>query len=226
MTEQALAEAGIIMKKHRQVWQISGGQRYAAPAVQVVEGDWSSAAFFLCMGALTETGVSVFRLNPASLQADRAIMEILTRFGAELTVSGQTVTVRRGALHGITLDAGPIPDLIPVVSCLAALCEGETRIENAARLRLKESDRLQTTAALISALGGSARELPDGLVISGRARLSGGTADACGDHRIAMSAAMAACGCEGPVTVLGSECVAKSYHAFWEDFASLKEDAV
>lgn len=226
MTEQALAEAGIIMKKHRQVWQISGGQRYAAPAVQVVEGDWSSAAFFLCMGALTETGVSVFRLNPASLQADRAIMEILTRFGAELTISGQSVTVRRGALHGITLDAGPIPDLVPVVSCLAALCEGETRIINAARLRLKESDRLQTTAALISALGGSARELPDGLVISGRARLSGGTADACGDHRIAMSAAMAACGCEGPVTVLGSECVAKSYPAFWEDFASLREDAV
>ena len=134
--------------------------------------------------------------------------------------------MRRGALHGITLDAGSIPDLIPVVSCLAALCEGETRIENAARLRLKESDRLQTTAALISALGGSARELADGLVISGRARLSGGTADACGDHRIAMSAAMAACGCEGPVTVLGSECVAKSYPAFWEDFASLKEDAV
>ena len=218
MTEQALAAAGIFTKKDGQVWQIDDGQRYAAPAVQTVEGDWSNAAFFLCMGALSETGVTVAGLNPASLQADRAI--------TELTISGQAVTVRRGALHGITLDAGPIPDLIPVVSCLAALCEGETRIENAARLRLKESDRLQTTAALISALGGSARELPDGLVISGRARLSGGTADACGDHRIAMSAAMAACGCEGPVTVLGSECVAKSYPAFWEDFASLREDAV
>ena len=226
MTEQALAAAGIFTKKDGQVWQIDGGQRYAAPAVQTVEGDWSNAAFFLCMGALSETGVTVTGLNPESLQADRAITEILTRFGAELTVSGQTVTVRRGALHGITLDARPIPDLIPVVSCLAALCEGETRIINAARLRLKESDRLQTTAALISALGGSVRELPDGLVILGRARLSGGTADACGDHRIAMSAAMAACGCEGPVTVLGSECVAKSYPAFWEDFASLREDAV
>ena len=226
MTEQALAAAGIFTKKDGQVWQIGGGQRYAAPAVQTVEGDWSNAAFFLCMGALSETGVTVAGLNPASLQADRAITELLTRFGTELTVSGQTVTVRRGALHGITLDAGPIPDLIPVVSCLAALCEGETRIKNAARLRLKESDRLQSTAALISVLGGSVRELPDGLVIYGRARLSGGTADACGDHRIAMSAAMAACGCEGPVTVLGSECVAKSYPAFWEDFASLREDAV
>lgn len=226
MTEQALAAAGIFTKKDGQVWQIDGGQRYAAPAVQTVEGDWSNAAFFLCMGALSATGVTVTGLNSTSLQADRAITETLVRFGAELTVSEDAVTVRRGVLHGITLDAGPIPDLIPVVSCLAALCEGETRIKNAARLRLKESDRLQTTAALISALGGSVRELPDGLVISGRARLSGGTADACGDHRIAMSAAMAACGCEGPVTVLGSECVAKSYPAFWEDFASLREDAV
>ena len=77
---------------------------------------------------------------------------------------------------------------------------------------------------------------PDGVYLDGTLgggghsegilRLSGGTADACGDHRIAMSAAMAACGCEGPVTVLGSECVAKSYPAFWEDFASLREDAV
>lgn len=226
MTEQALAAAGIFTKKDDQVWHTDGGQRYAAPAVQTVEGDWSNAAFFLCMGALSETGVTVTGLNPASLQADRAITEILKQFGAELTVSGQAVTVRRGALRGITLDAGPVPDLVPVVSCLAALCGGETRIENAARLRLKESDRLQTTAALLSALGGSVQELPDGLVISGRARLSGGTANACGDHRIAMSAAMAACGCERPAAVLGSECVAKSYPAFWEDFASLKEDTV
>ena len=226
MTEQALAEAGILTKKDGPVWQIGGGQRYASPAVQTVEGDWSNAAFFLCMGALSATGVTVTGLNSTSLQADRAITEILVRFGAELTVSEGAVTVRRGVLHGITLDAGPIPDLVPVVSCLAALCDGETRVENAARLRLKESDRLQTTAALLSALGGSVRELPDGLIISGRGRLSGGTVDACGDHRIAMSAAMAACGCEGPVTVSGSECVAKSYPAFWEDFASLKEDAV
>lgn len=226
MTEQALAEAGILIKKDGPVWQIGGEQRYAAPSLQTVEGDWSNAAFFLCMGALSEAGVTVTGLNPESLQADRAITEILTRFGAKLAISEHAVIVRRGNLHGITLDAGPVPDLIPVVSCLAALCSGETQIENAARLRLKESDRLQTTAALLSVLGGCVHELPDGLVILGRDRLSGGTADACGDHRIAMSAAMAACGCEGLVTVSGSECVAKSYPAFWEDFASLKEDAV
>ena len=226
MTEQALAAAGIFTKKDGQVWQIDGGQRYAAPAVQTVEGDWSNAAFFLCMGALSRQGVCVSGLDPASLQADRVITEILTRFGAEVNIEGDTVTVRRGTLRGITLDAGPVPDLVPVVSVLAALCAGETRIENAARLRIKESDRLRTTAALIEALGGTVCELPDGLIITGQPALAGGSVDASGDHRIAMSAAVAACGCTQPVTVCGSECVAKSYPAFWEDFTALQEEAL
>ena len=226
MTEQALRAAGIRFEKNGQCWTIPGGQRYAAPGRQLVEGDWSNAAFFLCMGALSRQGVCVSGLDPASLQADRAITEILTRFGAEVNIEGDTVTVRRGTLRGITLDAGPVPDLVPVVSVLAALCAGETRIENAARLRIKESDRLRTTAALIEALGGTVRELPDGLVITGQPALAGGSVDASGDHRIAMSAAVAACGCTQPVTVCGSACVAKSYPAFWEDFTALQEEAL
>ena len=112
------------------------------------------------------------------------------------------------------------------MSVLAALCAGETRIENAARLRINESDRLRTTAALIEALGGTVRELPDGLVITGQPALAGGSVDASGDHRFAMSAAAAACGCTQPVTVCGSACVAKSYPAFWEDFTALQEEAL
>ena len=209
MTEQALRAAGIHFEKNGQCWTIPGGQRYAAPGRQLVEGDWSNAAFFLCMGALSRQGVCVSGLDPASLQADRAITEILTRFGAEVNIEDDTV-----------------PDLVPVVSVLAALCAGETRIENAARLRIKESDRLRTTAALIEALGGTVRELPDGLVITGQPALAGGSVDASGDHRIAMSAAVAACGCTQPVMVCGSECVAKSYPAFWEDFTALQEEAL
>ena len=122
--EQALRAAGIRFEKNGQCWTIPGGQRYAAPGRQLVEGDWSNAAFFLCMGALSRQGVCVSGLDPASLQADRAITEILTRFGAEVNIEGDTVTVRRGTLRGITLDAGPVPDLVPVVSVLAALCAG------------------------------------------------------------------------------------------------------
>ena len=103
---------------------------------------------------------------------------------------------------------------------------GDTRIFNAGRLRLKESDRLSTTAALLTALGGSVEEQPSGLIVHGRGRLTGGTADACGDHRIAMSAAAAACICEKDVTVTGSECVSKSYPRFWEDLQALKGGAL
>lgn len=226
MTEHALRAAGITVQKTGQNYHIRGNQAYHTPAVQTVEGDWSNAAFFLCMGALSKVGITVRGLAQDSLQADRAILELLTRFGAEVRVDGTSVTVQRGTLRGITVDAGPIPDLIPTVSVLAALAEGETHIENAARLRLKESDRLATTAALIRALGGQVQEGPDTLTITSVPMLQGGTADAAGDHRIAMSAAVAACGCAGTVIVTGSECVAKSYPAFWDDFSSLKEDAL
>ena len=126
----------------------------------------------------------------------------------------------------MAIDAGPIPDLIPVLCVTAAGAEGDTRIFNAGRLRLKESDRLRTTAALLTALGGSVEEQPSGLIVHGRGRLTGGTADACGDHRIAMSAAAAACICEKDVTVTGSECVSKSYPRFWEDLQALKGGAL
>lgn len=226
MTEQAVRASGITFEKEAQIWRIPGAQRYRAPAVLTVEGDWSNAAFFLCMGALSARGVTVMGLDPDSAQGDRAILELLTRFGADVTVSQDGVTVRRNQLRGITIDAGPIPDLIPAAAVLAAFCSGETRITNAARLRLKESDRLKTTAALLTALGGHVEELPDGLTVTGQPALAGGTVDACGDHRIAMCAAVAACGCTVAVTVRGAECTAKSYPAFWDDLALFREEPV
>ena len=144
-------------------------------------------------------------------------MEILRRFGAEIFEEGGDVLIRRGSLSGQVIDASAIPDLVPVLSVVAAAAEGETRIINAARLRLKESDRLQSSSRLIRALGGEVTELEDGLIIRGQERLRGGTVDSCGDHRIAMSAAVAACVCGGEVTVTGAECVEKSYPRFWDD---------
>lgn len=102
-----------------------------------------------------------------SRQADRAVLELLSRFGAEVRAETGGVFVRKAALHGISIDAGAIPDLIPAVAVVAAYAEGKTNITNAARLRLKESDRLHTVAETIKSLGGQAKELPDGLVIAG-----------------------------------------------------------
>lgn len=226
MTEQALHEANIHVIRNETSWTIPGAQHYSAPTAQVVEGDWSNAAFYFCIGALSKNGVGVYGLRRDSLQPDRAITEILRRFGVDVQETDEAIWARRKVLRGITVDAGPIPDLIPVVSVLAAFAEGQTHIINAARLRLKESDRLQSTAAMLRALGAAVTEQPDGLVITGSDKLGGGSVDTCGDHRIAMSAAVAACGCYRPVEVCGNECVAKSYPAFWQDFSSLQEEGL
>ena len=224
MTEDALHLAGVSFEKDGYDYRIFGDQRPGLSGDHAVEGDWSGAAAFLCMGALSEQGVLVRGLGLDSLQADRVLPDLLRRFGAEVRESGDGVLARRGTLRGQRIDAAQIPDLVPVLSVLAAAAEGDTRMENAARLRLKESDRLKTTAALLRSLGGAAEELEDGLVIHGVGALRGGTAESFGDHRIAMAAALAACLCREPVELSGTECVEKSYPSFWEDLQMLEEE--
>ena len=226
MTEDTLRLSGVRAERLADGWRISGAQRFALPARLSAEGDWSSAAALLCMGALSPDGVRVDGLCADSSQGDRAIAQLLRKFGAEIVQGAQSLSVRRGALHGIRVDASQIPDLVPVLAALAACADGTTEIVNAARLRLKESDRLRTTAAVLSALGADVRELPDGLVIHGRARLRGGTVDSCGDHRIAMAAAVAACACTEPVVITGAQAVEKSYPRFWADLEALKGGAL
>ncbi|MBO5556844.1 MAG: 3-phosphoshikimate 1-carboxyvinyltransferase [Oscillospiraceae bacterium] len=221
MTEQALALAGIAYEKQGWTYRLPGNQKGCLPQSLRVEGDYSNAAFFLCIGALSPEGVCVAGLSPDSVQGDRAVVDILRRFGAEVCETESGILTRRGTLRGVVIDAAPIPDLIPVLSVVAAAAEGETRIVNAGRLRLKESDRLRSTTALLSALGADIVEGEDSLTIHGRSALKGGTVDSFGDHRIAMAAAAAATVCERPVTVIDPDCVQKSYPRFWEDFDRL-----
>ena len=222
MTEDALRLSDVEFSKNGASYAIPGGQRFRLPARTAVEGDWSNAAFFLCMGALAKEGIRVEGLNLKSSQGDRGVLDVLRAFGAEVSEEENAVTVRRGTLRGVTIDASPIPDLIPVLSVVASVAAGETRVENAYRLRLKESDRLQSTANLLRALGGRVEEKEDGLTISGVPALHGGSAETQNDHRLAMSAAVAACAAMGEVTVDNDACVAKSYPRFWEDYGSLK----
>ncbi|MBR3557125.1 MAG: 3-phosphoshikimate 1-carboxyvinyltransferase [Oscillospiraceae bacterium] len=222
MTEEALHMSGVRWEKTGWEYRIPGGQRPSLPPEVTVERDWSSAAFFLVLGALSPAGITLPGLNGASRQGDKRILQILREFGAEVREEPSGVTVCRRSLRGVTVDAAQIPDLVPVLSVAAAAAEGETRILGAARLRLKESDRLVTTAAMLRALGAEVQEREDGLVIRGKPKLRGGTADAAGDHRIAMSAAVAAAASEKSVTILGAECAAKSYPRFWKDLDSLE----
>ena len=226
MTEDALRLSRIGFTKAGAAYTIPGGQTFRLPGRTAVEGDWSNAAFFLCMGALSKTGVTVEGLNLQSAQGDRGVLDVLRRFGADVAGHGDAVTVRRGGLRGVTIDAAPIPDLIPVLSVVASVAEGETRVENAGRLRLKESDRLRSTANLLRALGGQVGEKQDGLVITGVPALHGGEIETQNDHRLAMSAAAAACAAAGDVAVDNDGCVAKSYPRFWDDFAALKGESL
>ena len=226
MTEDALRLSGVEFSKNGASYAIPGGQRFRLPARTAVEGDWSNAAFFLCMGALAKEGIRVEGLNLKSSQGDRGVLDVLRAFGAAVSEEENAVTVRRGTLRGVTVDASPIPDLIPVLSVVASVAAGETRVENAYRLRLKESDRLQSTANLLRALGGRVEEKEDGLVITGVPTLHGGAVETQNDHRLAMSAATAACAATGEITVDNDGCVAKSYPRFWEDFSSLKGEGL
>lgn len=226
MTEDALRLSSVKFSKNGASYAIPGGQRFRLPARTAVEGDWSNAAFFLCMGALAKEGIRVEGLNLKSSQGDRGVLDVLRAFGAAVSEEENAVTVRRGTLRGVTVDASPIPDLIPVLSVVASVAAGETRVENAYRLRLKESDRLQSTANLLRALGGQVEEKEDGLVITGVPVLHGGETQTQNDHRLAMSAAVAACAATGEVTVDNDACVAKSYPRFWEDYGSLKGEGL
>ena len=223
MTEQALRQAGVRFIKNGNEYTVFGSQQYALPAEAAVEGDYSNAAFFLCMGALSDKGMRVTNMPHETRQGDRAVVDFLRRFGAEITVTDGEIFVCGGHLHGCEIDAAPIPDLIPVLSVVAAAAEGETHIINAGRLRLKESDRLATTAEMLRALGGTVTELPSGLVIKG-GKLQGGTVDSHNDHRIAMSAAVASCVCRESVTVQDPACTDKSFPRFWDIFTRLERD--
>ena len=128
--------------------------------------------------------------------------------------------IKPSPLHGIRIDAAPIPDLIPILAVTAAFAQGDIEIYNAARLRIKESDRLSAVCALIRNLGGVAEEFPDRLIIHSGS-LRGGEVDGMNDHRIVMSAAIAALFCKQPVIIRGAQAVNKSYPNFFEDLRKL-----
>ena len=202
-------------------FSVCGRQHYQSAPMLTAEGDWSGAAPFLCAGAFSDRGVTVNGLSADSVQGDRAITELLSRFGARVTATDRAVTVRRGDLRGLEINAADIPDLVPLLALLGACAEGETVICGAGRLRKKESDRLQTTAQVLNTLGARVTVLPDGLHILGTTRLTGGAVSACGDHRIAMLAAVASFACVSPVQIDGAEAVGKSYPSFFEDLARI-----
>ena len=178
-----------------------GNGRFHSPGTVTVEGDWSNAAFFLAAQALGSP-IQVGNLNPDSPQGDRVCARLLPELKDNLTIS-----------------AADIPDLVPILAVTAAANQGAV-FTDIGRLRLKESDRVASVMDMLRALGGQAEADDTTLTVYGTG-LHGGTVDSRNDHRIAMSAAIAATVCDSPVTILGAQCVEKSYPKFFTDYTSL-----
>ncbi|MEG0755170.1 MAG: 3-phosphoshikimate 1-carboxyvinyltransferase [Oscillospiraceae bacterium] len=206
MTLDALRKFGIVIDEVSPIkFHVPGNQIYR-PSHQTVEPDYSQAAFFLAANALGNS-VTLQGLQEDSKQGDKVILEYSARLSAKGTV---------------TLDVSQCPDLVPALAVQAALRAGErTYLVNAARLRLKECDRLDGVTKELCKLGARVEQTPDSLKILGVQTLNGGTTDSCNDHRIAMMLAVAATRATGDVTICGAEAVGKSYPNFWKDYVNL-----
>lgn len=222
LTLSAMRDFGIeIINNNYEEFIIKGNQNYKSIDYRV-EGDYSQAAFFLCADAVLNE-VVVNDLNLKSLQGDKEVIDILERMGVNIKENGKGIigTVDK-KLKSTIIDGSQCPDIIPVVSLAASLCDGTTEVINAGRLRIKECDRLAAVTSELNKLGAKITEKEDGLIIEGVSKLKGGcTVWSHKDHRIAMTLAIASTICEEPIIIKDYECVTKSYPEFWNDFISL-----
>lgn len=239
LTLDVLRDFGIMIDERRSpegfnTYVINGNQRYTEPADVTVQGDWSNAAFWLACGALGGD-VTLDGVDMTSSQRDKEFVDILMQMGAHLEVSScgtsKDSTSATGGLSSIRctgsrlsaadIDVAQIPDLVPVLATVMALADGTSEITHAERLRIKESDRIFTVHDFLSKLGADITDEGSGLSVRGKRTLSGGKVCGHNDHRIVMAAAVASCGCTGPVIIRGAEAVNKSYPDFFRDFAAL-----
>ncbi len=199
MTLRAVSRFGIRIDKTETGWHIPGNQKYTSPGRLEVEGDWSAAAFWMAANRMG-SDIEVTGLDPDSAQGDKAVVRLLAR---------------------PAINAEDTPDLVPALAVCASVQPHTTAITGAARLRIKESDRLAAIADMLGNLGASVAVNEDGLDIAGYAMLHGATVEGMNDHRIVMAAAIAATCADGPVTITDAQAVSKSYPDFFRDFELL-----
>lgn len=200
------------------VFRTIGGQRFCCPEFNV-PGDWSSAAGILIVGAIAGS-VTVRGLPQDRLQGDRAVLEVLKKVGAFVSVSENLVRVSKNHLDAFQVDITHCPDLVPVLVALAAHCRGESTITGTSRLKFKESDRALVLQREFGKLGAEINLTEDVMRITG-SPLHSGHVDASGDHRIAMALTIAALGAEGLLEINGVDCLDKSYPGFFEDLTRI-----
>lgn len=232
ITIDCLKSFGVEVTESDHCYHIRGGQQYK-PCQYTVESDYSQAAFFLVASTMG-SNLSISTFAPPSVQGDAKILSILADCGFELVSTDKNLTVKRNYLTekkenlcvkekyltAFNITAEDIPDLVPILCVLGATLPTASTIGRVERLKIKESDRIQSTTDLLVNLGGQ-MSYQDDLITIHPATLHGGTVDCQNDHRIAMAAAIASIICDQPVTLIGADCVNKSYPTFWAEFKRL-----
>ena len=240
MTTAALSEFGCNVVKTKDGYEVPVTAPLLSPKTIDAKGDWSNAAFFITAGVIGKYPVKITDIDINSKQGDKAIINVLREAGAKIDIEENTVTAWPSTVFGTRIDASQIPDLVPILSIAAAVAVGQTVIYAAGRLRIKESDRLAAVCHMLTGFGADCQETEDGLIINGTGKtvcnagccrmvcgnLTGGPDEVVrisshNDHRIAMSAAIAATCCLKKTEISGAEAVNKSYPLFWEDYHTL-----
>ena len=220
MTLDTLRSFGASIEQNENIFKISGGILKSNGEV-FVEGDWSNSAFSLCAAAISKSQLTLTNISAKTRQGDSQILDILKKFGAIVNVTENKINIKGNTLVATDIDATDIPDLVPIIAVVASVAKGSTKISGASRLRIKESDRLQTTYEMLLNLGADIRMLDDGFIINGKECLCGGEVSSHNDHRIAMSACIASLVCKENVIINDAGAVKKSYPHFYDDMRKI-----
>ena len=215
MTVKVLKDSGVKIQATENGYYIEGNQKYKKRDYRV-EGDWSQAAFFLAAGAIGGN-VTVCRLDMNSTQGDKKIVDILKAFGADVEVGNDFVRAKKSTLRAVGIDATDIPDMVPALSVVAANAKGKTVIKNIERLRLKESDRVESIVSNLKKAGVKARATGNEIIIEG-SEINGAELNGFNDHRIVMAFSVLALGANGETVISDAHSINKSYPAFFEDY--------
>lgn len=195
------------------------GMGYTSSGIDRVSGDWSQSGFHILAGLNGD--ITINGLDLSSPQGDKEIFNIIKQMDADICEKESSIICRKSKLKAIDVDVSDIPDMAVVIAGAMAVADGKSIITGAKRLRLKESDRIETVIATINSLGGQASADGDNIVIIGKDKLAGGKVKCHNDHRIAMLAGALSTYCENPVEIDDKDCVNKSYPDYWNDLISL-----
>jgi 3-phosphoshikimate 1-carboxyvinyltransferase len=218
MTIKVMADFGVAVEERETGYYIKGNQQYQKRDY-TVESDWSQAAFFLVAGAINGD-VTLKGLDLNSAQGDKEIINILKHFGADIEINESYIRCKKSSLHGIDIDVTDIPDTVPSLAVVASFAKGTTTIYGGERLRLKESDRIESVVSNLKRLSVKVEEKSDGMVITGGG-VKGALLEGYNDHRIPMAFSVAGLCAEGETTITDAQSVNKTYPQFFDDYNSL-----